>query len=73
MRVVVLDATGVPYSAADDMTEWLIPLTRRLGCALSAEQITTAYVSCSPDAFEEKAPWQTLGVWQMAATWTQPI
>jgi len=64
VRVVVLDAMGVLYSAADDVTEWLIPFTRRLGCALSAEQITTAYVSCSLGAFSSKALWQTLGVWQ---------
>jgi HAD superfamily hydrolase (TIGR01509 family) len=61
-RVVALDAMGVIYRSADDVTDLLVPYARSLGCRLEEDRILQAYVECSLGAMTSSELWEQLGV-----------
>ena len=61
-RVIALDAMGVIYRSADDVTDLLIPYARSLGCRLEDDRILQAYVECSLGAMTSSELWEQLGV-----------
>ena len=61
-RVLVLDAMGVIYRSADDVTELLVPFVRQHGGSRDAKYITREYRSSSLGRMSSAELWQNLGV-----------
>jgi putative hydrolase of the HAD superfamily len=66
-RVVVLDAMGVLYRHADDVTDLLVPYVRERGCSLGTAEIEEIYRLCSLGRFDSASLWHRLGVAQAAS------
>lgn len=60
-RVVALDAMGVIYRNADDVTELLVPYARAHGSRLEPQRIYELYVECSLGRMNSAELWQRLG------------
>jgi|BarGraNGADG00212_1021973.scaffolds.fasta_scaffold04520_2 HAD superfamily hydrolase (TIGR01509 family) len=60
-RVVAMDAMGVLYRSADDVTELLIPYARARGSRLGPERIHELYVQCSLGRMTSSELWKRLG------------
>jgi putative hydrolase of the HAD superfamily len=60
-KVVALDAMGVLYRSADDVTELLVPYARAKGSRLGTERIHELYVQCSLGRMTSGELWQQLG------------
>ena len=61
-KVVALDAMGVLYRSADDVTELLVPYAQARGSRLGPERIYELYVQCSLGRMTSSELWEQLGV-----------
>ena len=59
--VVLFDAMGVLYSAADDVGELLVPYLRSNGCVLRRDEIAQLYQECSLGKMSSADFWATAG------------
>jgi putative hydrolase of the HAD superfamily len=62
LSVVALDAMGVIYTSADDVSDLLIPFLRERGCALSDVEIQDVYLQGSLGAFTSVDFWRRCGI-----------
>lgn len=60
--VLVLDAMGVLYTAADDVAELLVPYLHGLGCPLAPDEIERLYTRCSLGGMSSTEFWAAAGV-----------
>ncbi len=60
--MVILDAMGVIYEAADDVVELLIPFAREHGCDLADSVISQLYTRCNIGEFSSTDLWRSLGI-----------
>ncbi|MDR1449963.1 MAG: HAD-IA family hydrolase [Propionibacteriaceae bacterium] len=62
IEVVALDAMGVIYEAADDVSHLLLPYLRSKGCESSPNEINRLYRACSLGQFSSAEFWRRCGV-----------
>jgi HAD superfamily hydrolase (TIGR01509 family) len=60
-KVVALDAMGVLYESADDVSELLIPYARAHGSRLAQDRLEQIYVECSLGRMTSAQFWAELG------------
>jgi putative hydrolase of the HAD superfamily len=61
ISVVALDAMGVLYRSADDVTDLLIPYARAHGSWLEPQRILEVYLECSLGRISAAELWERLG------------
>jgi HAD superfamily hydrolase (TIGR01509 family) len=61
-KVIALDAMGVIYRSADDVTDLLIPYARAHESSLEPQRILEFYVECSLGRMTSAELWECLGV-----------
>lgn len=61
VTVVALDAMGVIYRSADDVTDLLIPYARAHGSRLEPQRVLEFYVECSLGRMRSAELWERLG------------
>lgn len=65
--VVALDAMGVLYRHADDVTDLLLPYVRERGCTLDDTTVQELYRRCSLGQYDSAELWCRLGVAESAS------